>query len=64
MAINENIKFFGINIDEYLNWKAHATYLGKKIEIWYSIQIVSKYLNTKSIKIIFYANFEAYKKEC
>lgn len=60
VTINENTKFLGVYINEYLKWDTHITYLGKKLnQICYSIKIICKYLNIKSIKIIYFANFEA-----
>lgn len=56
----ENTKFLGLHIDEHLSWEVQIDDLCSKMnKICYSIRVISKYLNDKSIKIIYFSNFES-----
>lgn len=60
LDIVENTKFLGIHINEFLDWSCHINYLSKKLNsICYGIRLVSKYMNEKTLKIMYFANFES-----
>lgn len=63
LNLMENAKFLGIYINENLNWSFHINKLIKKLNsICYGIRIVGTYMNEKSLKILYYANFESVLK--
>lgn len=56
-------KFLGVFIDEHLNWTEQIVRLSKKLSsITYSLKTLSKYLNEKSLKVFYFANFESLMK--
>lgn len=60
IEVSRNVKFLGIHIDEHLDMSAHIEYLCPKLnKICYSIRVIHKYLNEKSLRIIYFANFES-----
>lgn len=59
-TINNNTKFLGITIEEFLSWHDHINNLCLKLSsIGYGIKVVSKYMNLNTLKILYHANFES-----
>ncbi|KAK9872307.1 hypothetical protein WA026_017112 [Henosepilachna vigintioctopunctata] len=60
LSLQESSKFLGIYVDDKLNWKKHFSELYNQLSsICYSLGVLSKYLNEKTIKIIYNTVFEA-----
>lgn len=58
--LTEQTKFLGIYISDTLSWKGHIEYVEKKLNgVCYSLRVVARYVNFKTLKIIYYANFES-----
>ena len=56
--IVDSVKFLGVNIDEFLDWAGHINILLKRLNsACYGIRVVSRYMDYKSVKIMYYANF-------
>lgn len=56
----DNAKFLGIYINKNMDWSTHIEHLlGKLSSITYGIRVVGKYLNEKSLKILYFANLES-----
>lgn len=59
----EHTKFLGIHLDEFLNWSNHILELNKKLSsVCYGIRVTAKYMNERTLKILYYANFESVLK--
>lgn len=60
LPTENNTKFLGIHIDEFLDWSHHIDYLSNKLnKICYSLRIITKYLNDVAKRTLYFANFEA-----
>lgn len=56
----ENCSFLGVQIDEFLNWKNHISHVCSRLSsVCYGIRTVKKYMNTETLKILYFANFES-----
>lgn len=63
VEIVQQTKFLGLHLDEFLNWSHHIYSLLKRLNsVCYGVRVVAKYMNEKSLKIIYYANFESILK--
>lgn len=63
VSVSENTKFLGLHINENLDWSVHISQLQKKLSsVCYGIRMVGKYMNEKTLKIMYYANFESILK--
>ena len=61
--IVESTKFLGLTIDEFLDWSKHINILLNKLNsICYGIRVVSRYMNEKTLKIMYFANFQSVLK--
>lgn len=59
----EHTKFLGIYLDEFLNWSQHINLLIPRLNsVCYGIRVIGKYMSEKTLKIIYYANFESILK--
>lgn len=60
MIVTENTKFLGLYINEHLDWSFHIHHLTKKLNsVCYGIRVVGKYMNEKTLRILYFANFES-----
>lgn len=58
--INKHTKVLGIHLDEFISWNHHIDFLTLKLsKISYGIRVLSKYLESNCIRIIYFANFES-----
>lgn len=58
--VSDYTKFLGLYIDKFLQWNRHAEYLHKTLNtVCYAIRLISKYMDRKTLKILYYANFES-----
>ena len=63
LTIAENTKFLGVYLHEHLDWSFHISQLIKKLNsICYGIRVAGKYMNEKTLKILYFANFESVLK--
>ena len=63
IEISNSAKFLGIHINEHLDWSGHINILTKKLNsICYGIRITGKYMNQKTLRILYFANFESILK--
>lgn len=52
--------FLGLQFNENLDWESHINSLcGKLNSVCYSIRIISNYLNDRTLKTLYFANFES-----
>ena len=57
----DNTKFLGIYINEFLDWSHHIEFLTKKLgSICFGFRATCKYLNEKTLKIMYFANFQLF----
>lgn len=60
IIFSESSRFLGVQINEYLDWAFHIKGLSKKLNaICYGIRVTGKYMNEKTLKILYFANFES-----
>lgn len=60
LPLSEGAKFLGVNINECFDWSCHIDTLKRKLNsIGYGIRVVGRYMNEKTLKIMYYANFES-----
>ncbi|XP_044748943.1 uncharacterized protein LOC123309760 [Coccinella septempunctata] len=53
-------RFLGVHIDEFLDWNNHVEKTGLRLSsIGYGIRVVSRYMDEKTLKILYHANFES-----
>ncbi|XP_044761655.1 uncharacterized protein LOC123318934 [Coccinella septempunctata] len=56
----KQVKFLGLMLDEHLNWESHIDMItGKLNSTWYSMRIIKKYVDIKTIKNVYHAGFES-----
>lgn len=60
ILISDHTKFLGIIIDEHLDWSNHIEYLLKKLgSVCYAIRVISKYMDERTLKTLYYSNFQS-----
>lgn len=53
--LKEHTKFLGVSIDDTLKWVHHIEITENKLNsVCYTLQVLSKYLDFKAIKIIYH----------
>ena len=53
-----NVKFLGINIDANLSWSVHIEGLCRRLSsVCYCMRILSSYVDFRTLKIVYHANF-------
>ena len=60
IAFSQQTKFLALYINECLDWSYHIECLLKKLgSICYGIRATSKYMNEKTVKILYFSNFQS-----
>lgn len=63
IVVSAKAKFLGVYIDEYLDWSDHINSTIKKLNsICYGIRIMGRYMDEKTLRITYMANFESVLK--
>lgn len=63
LQLMKNTKFLGLQIDESLDWSQHIDSLCSRLsQVCYSIRVMSRYVDRRTLNIVYYANFESILK--
>lgn len=63
LPFSEDAKFLGIYINEYFDWSFHINTVKKKLNtICYGIRVLGRYVNERTLRVMYCANFESVLK--
>lgn len=58
--ISESVKFLGIYIDRFLNWRQHTEIICRRLsKICFALRSITEYMSENTLRIIYFGNFES-----